>query len=203
MLGFNSPKFAYNHDLDKLVFYFYLDDFPNQQQSFDVDVNALFKAYYIAKDYHRKVGNVVCDYLSSKGTLSPRLSKVVPLVLNNVVINPTLIRKALHQNKKLSRKLDLKIKVGSGNWDRSVPHNHSQRKVDAEEVERCKHNMNVAVLKARKFDAYQPFFNQFVDAYKELTFAEKGVCVNIGPRLYTKLFNSFRNLIDFNEDVKL
>lgn len=197
MIKFNSPKIAYNHALDKIVIYFYYNDFPNQQQSFELDVNALIKAYYIDKKH---LAQLMCDYAGKN-------DKRILNVLDFVIINPTIIRKAVHQNKKKARKFDLQIKAqfdpSFSKGSRKSAHDYSQRKVDLEEVERCKHNMNVAVLKARKFDAYQPFFNQFLDAYKELTFAEKGTCINIGPRLYTKLFNSFRNLIDFNEDVKL
>lgn len=78
-------------------------------QYFDFDFYDFLLAFEQKKFKHSTPKNDYSDFISSFTSISnSRLNDRVKFVFNFFYINPTVLKKAIHQNKKMKRKITLK-----------------------------------------------------------------------------------------------
>ena len=126
----------------------------------------------------------------------PKANSLVRNIFASYSINPTSVKKAIHQNKKLHRRLVVtpKPSANAPKKPRTARFTPSVDKIiDQVEIERCRRNMDLAVSKAASsFDL--SFFDSYLDSYVELRKASS-LSPYLSKRAKLRLLDSFSKLV--------
>ena len=112
-----APKLSWDKKEYKLVLYYYVgEDYGICQFKFDyyefLWLYERCKGYYKLSDEGSGVGRLsYADFMKELGA-SDRVSKILGMVLKFYRLNPTICKRAVHQDKKRGRKIELQLKKG-------------------------------------------------------------------------------------------
>ena len=188
------PSLSFDKKSGLFILYYYNDNKSLYGlQSFSFDGNVFLKSWDFAKQSDSQSFDFFFFSLNY-----PSANSFVRNIFSFFSITPTIIFKVSHMNKKLKRKFKLspktaKIKSELGFINHRSPKSISLSPFDIEEINRCSHNMKLAVsLAAKSFDL--SFFPMWKDAYLDLLRAHGNLN---SSRLYEKsLFKIFKRLVD-------
>ena len=188
------PSLSFDKKSGLFILYYYNDNKSLYGlQSFSFDGNIFLKSWNFSKQSDSQSFDFFFFSLNY-----PSANSFVRNIFSFFSITPTIIFKVSHMNKKLKRKFKLspktaKIKSELGFINHRSPKSISLSPFDIEEINRCSHNMKLAVsLAASNFDL--SFFPMWKDAYLDLLRANGNLN---SSRFYEKsLFKIFKRLVD-------
>ena len=211
------PKLSWDKKTYKLVLYYYVgEDYGICSFSFDYyEFVALYercKGYYKLSDESSGDGRLsYADFMKELGA-SERASSILGLVLKFYKLNPTVCKRAIHQDKKRGRKIELQVKVGLVDKAHGISKPRGKHGVgrlvgdkasgvvelspeDRQKADTIMFLMNSCVDKAAKTFSMQPFV-EYLSLYAELQrYLHQGTGF-ISKSKENALFKEFKTKVD-------
>lgn len=211
------PKLSWDKKTYKLVLYYYVgEDYGICQFKFDYyEFVALYercKGYYKLSDEGGPDGRLsYADFMKELGA-SSKTSPFLGLVLKFYCLNPTVCKKAIHQDKKRGHKIELTLKKGLVDKAHGISKPRGKHGVgrlvgdktsgvvelsaeDRAKADTIMFLMNSCVDKAAKTFSMQPFM-EYLSLYSDLQ-----QCLHQGTGFISKskenaLFKEFKSKVD-------
>lgn len=213
-----APKLSWDKKEYKLVLYYYVgEDYGICQFKFDyyefLWLYERCKGYYKLSDEGGSDGRLsYADFMKELGA-SDRTCSILGLVLKYYKLNPTICKRALHQDKKRGRKITLELKKGLVDKAHGISKPRGKHGVgtglsgdkgskvveltneDRQKADTIVFLMNQCVVRAAKSFSMQPFVD-YLGLYSDLQ-----QCLHQGTGFISKskenqLFKEFKQKVD-------
>lgn len=216
------PKLSWDKKAYKLVLYYYVgQDYGICQFKFDYyEFIALYercKGYYKLSDEGGSDGRLsYADFMKELGA-SERASSILGLVLKYYKLNPTVCKKAIHQDKKRSHKISLSLKKGLVDKAHGISKPRGKhgvgtslaggaKVVELTDEDKAKANtivflMNQCVVRSAKTFSMQPFV-EYLSLYAELQRCLRQGTGFISKSKENQLFKEFKVKVDMLQKTK-